>query len=200
MTNQSADGEALMAVDPERASAVAKEYDALQGLAPAVMGLGLVGGAATDQPVIWILLAAGLVSATNGWYARRFGTVKPTADRAAWAALCSVVAGLLFLGGYALDRALQGPVLLTLLAVALSLGVGQYLLLRRMGLTVLHKVVYVLVALAAGGPLVGLGRGNALLPYILLVSGLALVVIGLVDHRRLVRALSPVDRTYGDER
>lgn len=102
---------------------------------------------------------------------------------------------MLFLGGYLVDRQVRGPVLLTLLAVALSLGVGQYLMLRRTGLTPVHAAVYALVALSAAGPLVGLGLGGSLLPYVLAVTGAALVVVGLVDHRRLVRAFAPLRAT-----
>ncbi len=183
--------------DTTRAANVAREYDALQGLSFVAMGAAFLVGSVIDQPAVWIALGAAASGSAPLWYQRRFGTVKPPPGRTAWVALGSVIALLLFLGGYVLDRHLRGPVLLTLVALALSLGVGQYLMLRRTGLTVVHVVVYALVAVAAAGPVVGWGRGEVLLPYILAVTGAALVVVGLVDHRRLVRSFAPLGE--GDE-
>lgn len=182
-----------MAFDSSRAAAVAREYDALQGLTCVIMGVGCLGAAFLDQPAVWIALGGGLGSSANAWYVRRFGTVRPAPGRTAWSVLGAVVAVTLVLLGYVLDRLLRGPVLLTLLAVAASLAIGQHLLLRRVGLTLVHRFVHGLVALAALGPLVGLGRGDALLPYVLVVTGAALIVVGAVDHRRLVRAFAPVE-------
>jgi hypothetical protein len=180
-------------IDTTRAAGLAREYDALQGLTFVVLGGAFLFGSLVDEPAVWIALGAAASASAPLWYQRRFGTVKPTPDRNAWVALGVATALLLFLGAYVADRHLRGPVLLTLLAVALSLGVGQHLMLRRTGLTPVHLAVYGLVALAAAGPLVGLGTGAQLLPYVLAVTGGALVVVGLVDHRRLVRALAPVE-------
>lgn len=179
--------------DTARAVAVAREYDALQGLVLVVMGGALLFGSVVGQPAVWIALGGAACGSAPLWYERRFGTVKPPPGRTAWTALGAGAALMLFLGGYIVDRQVRGPVLLTLVALAISLGVGQYLQLRRTGLTPVHKAVYGLVALGAAGPLVGLGLGASLLPYILAVTGAALVVLGLVDHRRLVRSFASLD-------
>ena len=197
MANQSAD--AYRGADLDRAVAVAAEYDALQGYAWMTLGAGLLLGALTGQEAVWLALGAAFTALVPSWYHRRYGLARPTAERNLRVAIGSVVALVALLTGYILDRFWEPPVLVTLLTLAVVLGVGQHLMLRRTGLTPVHRVAHGLVALAAFAPLLGLGHG-ALLPYVLAVAGLALVVTGLVDHRRLVRLLGPADEDADDER
>ena len=191
MTDQSAGSSAN--VDVSRAASVAAEYDALQGYAWMTLGAGLLLAAATGQEAVYLALGAAFTALAPSWYHRRYGLARPTGERNLRVAIGSGVAFLLLVTAFLLDRFLQPPVLLTLLTLAVVLGVGQHLMLRRTGLTRVHRVVHGLVALAALGPLLGLGRGDALLPYGLTVAGLALLVTGLVDHRRLVQILGPAD-------
>ena len=190
MTNQPA--EIRRGPELDRAVAAAAEYDALQGFAWMVIGGGLVLAAATPgQAAVYLALGAAFAGLVPSWYHRRFGLARPTRERSVRLGIGSAVALVLLLAAYAVDRALQPPVLVTMLTLALVLGVGQHLMLRRTGLTGIHRAVYALVAVAAAGPLVGWGRGDALAPYGLAIAGLALLVTGLVDHVRLVRILGP---------
>ncbi len=198
MANQSADSRRPL--DVRQAVAVAAEYDALQGYAWMTLGAGLLLGAATGQYAVYLALGATATALVPSWYHRRYGLARPTGERNLAVALGTGVALVLLVTGFVLDRFWQLPVLLTLLTLAGVLGVGQQLMLRRTGLTPVHRVVHGLVGLAAFGPLLGLGRGGALLPYVLVVAGLALLVTGLVDHRRLVRVLGPAEEDADDER
>jgi len=100
---------------------------------------------------------------------------------------------VILLVAYVLDRWLQLPVLLTMLGLTASLAVGQFLMLRRTGLTAAHWCAYAALALAALAPVVGGPRGAEALPYVLVCAGVALIVLGLVDHRRLVQILGPAE-------
>ena len=197
MANQSAD--AYRGADLDRAVAVAAEYDALQGYAWVTLGAGLLLAALTGQEGVYLALGAVFTALVPSWYHQRYGLARPTGERNLRVALGTVLALVLLVTGFVLDRFWQPPVLITLLTLAVVLGVGQHLMLRRTGLTPVHRLVHGLVAVAAFAPLLGLGHG-ALLPYVLAVAGLALVVTGLVDHRRLVRLLGPADEDADDER
>ena len=197
MANQSAD--AYRGADLDRAVAVAAEYDALQGYAWVTLGAGLLLAALTGQEGVYLALGAVFTALVPSWYHQRYGLARPTGERNLRVALGTVLALVLLVTGFVLDRFWQPPVLITLLTLAVVLGVGQHLMLRRTGLTPVHRLVHGLVAVAAFAPLLGLGHGT-LLPYVLAVAGLALVVTGLVDHRRLVRLLGPADEDADDER
>ncbi|GAA1435585.1 hypothetical protein GCM10009616_33040 [Microlunatus lacustris] len=197
MANQSAD--AYRGADLDRAVAVAAEYDALQGYAWVTLGAGLLLAALTGQEGVYLALGAVFTALVPSWYHQRYGLARPTGERNLRVALGTVLALVLLVTGFVLDRFWQPPVLITLLTLAVVLGVGQHLMLRRTGLTPVHRVVHGLVALAACGPLLGLDHA-ALVPYVLAVAGAALVVTGLVDHRRLVRLLGPADEDADDER
>ena len=183
----------------QQAGAVAREYDALMGLSNVAMGLGCLLAAITGQTATWLALGALLSGASASWYVRRYGRVRGTSARNSliFAGAMAVVVVLLL--GFVLDRWLRGPVLLTLVAVAVSFAVGQLLLLRRTGLTPVHWAVYALVLLAAFGPLLGAPRGSAALPYVLTAAGLAMIVLGVVDHQRLVRILGPARPQWSGE-
>jgi hypothetical protein len=189
MTNQSADLHGT--VGTSRAAAIAAEYDALQGYAWMALGGGLLLGAATGMEAVYLALGGAFAGMVPTWYHRRYGLARPTRERNLKVLIGTVPAFGLLVAAFLLDRFWQPPVLLTMLTLAVVLAVGQYLMLRRTGLTAVHLVVYGLVAVSAAGPLVDVGGGDALVPYALTVAGLALVVTGLVDHRRLVRFLGP---------
>lgn len=180
-----------------QATAVAREYDALQGLTYVALGGGFLFAAATGQPAIWIALGAAFGALAAGWYHRRYGFVRPRPDRASRLLVGSVVAILLILAGYVLDQWLRPPVSFSLLAIVVVLGGGQWLMLRRVGLTPVHWIVYALLVVAAFGPIVGWGVGGLFTPYVLVVTGLALLVVGVVDHLRLVRLLGPLPEETG---
>ncbi|MGH3502695.1 MAG: hypothetical protein ACRDQA_17650 [Nocardioidaceae bacterium] len=185
---------------PRRAPAVAREYEALQGLAAVGLGAGGVVAAFTEPPVAGVALGVVLGASAPAWYHRRYGLAKPKATRTWWSLFGAALATLGVFAAYALDIAVQRPVLATPLVLAAALAVGQYLSLRRTGLTWLHWAVYVLVAASAAGPLLGLGIGTNLLTYVLVVGGLAFIVLGVVDHIRLVRFMGPVDERSVGER
>jgi hypothetical protein len=175
----------------DRAVALAREYDGLMGLSYVALGLGFLYAAVTDQPAIGIALGAAFSALAVTWYVRRFGGVKPRSGRATRLFAGAMIAVVVILIGYLLDRWLSPPVSLSVLAVALVLGGGQFLTLRRIGLTPIHWIVYGLLVIAAFGPLLGLGVGGLFSTYALTVTGVALVVVGIVDHRRLAEMMGP---------
>lgn len=199
MTNRSA--KSLSTSDVDRAVAVAAEYDALQGLAWVTLGVALlVGAVVPGQAAVYLALGAALTALVPGWYHRRYGLARPTNRRNILVIVGTLVSFVLLGTAFILDRVLQPPVLVTMLTLAVVLGVGQHLMLRRTGLTPVHLAVYALVALTALAPLLGGDRGSTgLLSYGLAVAGLALVVTGLVDHRRLVRILGPAGEDTTEE-
>lgn len=182
-----------------RAQAVAREYDALLGLCAVWLGLGFVLGAFLHSAA-FVAVGGGLGCASAGFYYRRYGLVKPKPARSVLAVVGVAVATVCVLAAYFLDRDLGGRVLITLLVAAAALAGGQLLMLRRTGLTWMHWTVYACVAVCSAGPIVGLGVGDELLPYVLVVGGLGLIAVGIVDHLRLVRFMSPVDERGDGER
>lgn len=143
-------------------------------------------------------MLGGLLSGMGiGWYHRRFGFARRTKGRALRENVGGVVAVIIVISAVTMDKSLDPPISLTLLAVAVVLAAGQFLALRRVGLTAVHWTVYAVLVVAAFVPLVGVGSDDFLPAFRRVTLGLALVVIGLVDHRRLIRILGglPEDRT-----
>ncbi len=203
MTSEPTHAEPGLTVEPDltdasrvqRAAAVAREYDALMGLSLVVLGIGCVVAGLTGQFAIYVAIGAALSGASASWYVKRYGRVRAGGTRNGWIFAGSMTMVVILLVGYVLDRWLQLPVLLTLIGLAGSLAVGQFLMLRRTGLTPIHWCVYAALLLAAFAPLVGGPRGGDAQPYMLICAGLALIVLGLVDHRRLVKILGPAETT-----
>lgn len=179
-----------------QATAVTREYDAMMGLCLVVLGIGSVIAGLTGQMAIYLALGAALSATSVSWYVKRYGRVRATKSRNTLTFVGSMAMVVLLLLGFVLDRWLVLPVLLTLVVLAFSLAVAQLLMLRRTGLTVMHWVVYAALLLAAFAPMVGGPRGGAALDYILVAAGIALIVLGIVDHRRLVRILGPVEKAH----
>lgn len=174
-----------------RAVAVAREHDALMGLTSAVLGAGFLMAANTGQLAVWIALGAAFSAIGTRWYHRGFSFARPRRDRLVRANVGAAIVVMVILVAFVLDRWLDPPVVLSLLAVAAGLGVGQILMLRRLGLTPVHWAVYAALMVAAFAPLVGVANKGLFTPFVLAVTGAALVVLGLIDHRRLVRAMGP---------
>lgn len=170
----------------DKTVALAQEYDGLMGLGYVALGVGFVFAAAISQPAVGIALGAVFCALSAPWYARRYGWVRPRPERTRRLLVGAVVAVLIVLVGYLVDVWLSPPVSASLLAVAVVLGGGQFLTLRRVGLTTIHWVVYGLLVLAAFAPLVGVAPVDLFSSYALVVTGIALIVVGVVDHRRLV--------------
>lgn len=119
-------------------------------------------------------------------YARRFGRVQGRYARIDKIIVGAVVGVVLIAVAWAVDSGPGAPLLIAPMVFAVVLGVGQKLLLRRTGLTPVHWIVYGLVFLSAFVPL-AMPSFYPVLP----VLGAGLVVIGLVDHFRLVRFMTP---------
>lgn len=176
---------------PSRAVAVAREYDALMGLTSVVMGAGFLMASIIDPPAVWIALGSAFGAMCPEWYYRRFGFTRPRPRRVVWSSVGVGVVLAAVLVAFVLDRWLAPPVVLSLLAVAAGLGAGQFLMLHRVGLTPVHWAVYAALVVAAFAPMVGVANKGLFTPFVLAVTGAALVVLGLIDHRRLVRAMGP---------
>lgn len=182
-----------------RATAVAREYDALLGLGYLSLGLGMVVGATMPgMAPIWIALGAAFWAMSAGWCHRHYGFVRARRDRASRLALGAVTAVLIIVLGQIADRLVNSSLIsITLLCVAVVLAVGQRLSLRRVGLTPVHIVVYLVVAAAALIPIFFTSfpfwvSGGFLSPYVLTVTGAACIIIGITDHLRLTRLMAPL--------
>lgn len=179
--------------------AVAHEYDALMGLVSIIMGAGFLLGAATGSPAVWVLVGSLAGLASMHWYYQRFGFVRMRSDRMV-RYVAGIVLGVVVVGAaVGLDVRMTVPVSLTLLAAALTLGVGEFLMLRRMGLTPVHWGSFAVLVLAAFAPLVGVGADGPRSPFVLVVIGVVLIAIGVTDHLRLVKIMGSEPEGF-DER
>ena len=164
--------------------AASREYDMLQGLTVAGLGVGMVIGALTRQS-LWFVVATGASMAICvQYYRRRFGHRQESRSRNLAAAGIGLVVALLLCTGFLLDEYHSGGPAWGLAIAAITLGTGYWIGERHIGLTVGHVAVLVLLALASLLPLVG-PQASFLLD--VGTTGVALVVIGVIDHLRLVR-------------
>lgn len=185
MTTNSVDNDRI-----ERATAFAQEYDALMGLSMVPLGAGLILTAITDN-AFWMLFGALAAFVVIGWYNRKYGAVRPKPGRTVVMALGTVVALVLITAGDVLDRYLDPPVSLSLLAVTISIAIGSWLMSRRTGQTPAHWIAFALLLLMAFGPAVGIGSVGLFVPYTLIPLGIVFIVLGLTDHRRFVQLIGP---------
>lgn len=96
-------------------------------------------------------------------------------------------------GAAVVDAVAFLPFSLSLLVVAVLFCVVKKLgSLPRVRLTPVHWVVCAALAAAAFAPLAGIGSTAFLSAYVLTTIGVAMIVMGLVDHARLVRAMAPL--------
>lgn len=164
--------------------AASRDYDMLQGLVAAGCGAALVVCGLTDQPLALTFLALITTAAGTSWYRKRYGHKRTTTERNVVGAVISAIAIVVLMITSGFDYFQESPVLLTSLAGAALLALGYGSGLKHVGMTVWHWVVIAALAASSLLPLLGWhpGRFAAHIPL-----GVALIVIGLVDHARLVR-------------
>lgn len=174
--------------DVRRAAAVAADYEQLQGLITATTGVGLIVWAFGSSTWAAIVIAIG-VAVWASYYQQRFG--KAASRRSVVLSVLSVLAALVVCAvGWVLDRLLDRPVLVLPLIAAACLLVLYRVGYRHVGVRVTHWVALGFLVLSAFAPLVGLavlGAGTGLF-----ALGVAMILIGIDDHLRLVRSMRPV--------
>lgn len=188
MTNQS---EQLRQVDDlRRTAAVAADYHQLQGLITATTGAGLIVWSFGNLTWAAITIAIGVALWTT-YYERRYG--KAAGRGSLLGSIVAVFAALIVcMVGYVADGLLHWPVLVLPLIGAACLIVSFRLSYRHVGVTWAHWAAVGFLVLSSLAPAFGLaapGAGTGIF-----VLGAAMVVIGLVDHARLVAAMKPVPR------
>lgn len=185
MTNQLEDTDSL-----RRTAAVAADYEQLQGLITATTGVGLGLWALGSSTWGAITCALG-VAVWTSYYQRRFG--RAVSRRSVTLSVVSVLAALLVcMAGFVVDGLLSWPVLLLPLVAASCLLLLFRWGYRHVGVGPVHRVALGLVVLSAFAPLIGIAVLGARTG--VLSIGVALVLIGLADHARLVRSMKPVPR------
>lgn len=172
--------------DLQRRIAVSKDYDMLQGLITVGTGISVLL-AATNHNFLWMGIGSALsVVIGVSWYEKRFGRARSTRSRSAATVLFSILAILVVVIASGVDQWRSGPLLWTPLVAGPLMLAGEWAGLRHTGLTLWHWASCILLTLCAFIPLLGYQPSfwfsmGTLAP--------ALIVIGLVDHRRLVEAL-----------
>lgn len=174
--------------DLRRRIAVSKDYDILQGMIAVGTGLSVLLAAA-NRDFIWMAIGGGLSAAFGAaWYEKRYGKARTTRTRGLWTLLLSLVAIGVIIIANGFDHWHPGPLLWTPLVAGPLMLLGEWAGLRHTGLTIWHWISCILLTLCALIPLFGnhpshwFAMGTVALP---------LVVIGLVDHQRLVSVLGP---------
>lgn len=176
----------------QRTADVAHDYDALTGLTAVALGCGFVAAELSGW-VIFLALGGWLSVGCAWWYRRRFGAVRPQRARIVRRAICGWLALVALIAAAVVDAVVSPPFSLSLLVAAVLFSVVKKLgSLPRVGLTPVHWVVCAALAAAAFAPLAGIGSTAFLSAYVLTAIGAAMIVMGLVDHARLVRAMAPL--------
>jgi hypothetical protein len=182
-----------MPTDPiQRASAVAADYEALQGLTMLGAGVGLIIMALTATPAYGAAVVAMAVPLGQGYYYKKYGKVRQRPQQVWMSVASAVILIVVACSGIVADEALDAPVLLGPLAGAVGLLILGLLNYRHVGVT--RSQAAVVGALAAGAllPLAGLVASDGRWRADVGLMGLALVAIGAVDHLRLTSAMRPV--------
>lgn len=175
-----------------QAADFAQEYDALMGLSMVPLGAGFLLAAVTRNPGFWIALGSLLAFGVIAWYNRKYGAVRPKSGRTAVMAVGVVIASALIGVAAILDKYLEPPVSLSLLAMSLTLGIGSWLMSRRIGQTPAHWIAFGLLFVMAFGPAVGIGSTGLFAPYLMVPLGSVFIILGLIDHARFVRLIGPL--------
>ncbi|MCE1177960.1 MAG: hypothetical protein LWW86_02870 [Micrococcales bacterium] len=184
--------------------AVVREYDSLKGLMLVPTGAGLLVGAAVAAmatgsdsglgPLLGGL--AGLLVQGIGlrraqrWYDDHIGSATSSHRTSATTVLAAAAGCLAILAAIGLDAFSARPVLLAPVLIALvTLALLRYAL-RRSGLTIGHYAACAALALSALLPaVVDLSTAGRVLTSFA-AAGLAVIAIGLIDHRRLMSAIT----------
>lgn len=182
-----------MPADPvERAAAVASDYEALQGLITVGMGLGLLVMSASATPAfgaVWIGVA---VAVGQGYYYKRYGRVRYRPGRTVRALVVAMVVVALGTAGIVADVFAQLPILLGPLLCAAGLLIFFKVSYQHVGVTWAHLAATAGLAACSLLPLTVWFAEADGWRLDLIVFGLVFIVVGLVDHLRLVRAMGPV--------
>jgi hypothetical protein len=197
--------------DLKRVQFVTANYASLQGLKMVPLGLWLCLGAARSfgwmpwyTPIASLLalcVAGGLWLLVGRWYARDFGRVRPTAQRARqvlWTGILVVLVSfpwLLILSF--VDAALEPP----LSTVGLAAAALLLLWLWRSAppLPNHYVVAAALIATVSLLPLLGImSRSQSFGGVLGATLGTSLIAIGVLDHRQLVRYLGALPQEVGD--
>ncbi|MEL4358100.1 MULTISPECIES: hypothetical protein [unclassified Luteococcus] len=174
--------------DLQRRIAVSKDYDMLQGLITVGTGISILLTAVTRN-FMWMGVGSCLSVAIGlPWYEKRYGKARSRRSRSAVTILFSILAILAVVIASGVDQWKPGPLLWTPLVAGPLMLAGEWAGLRNTGLTIWHWISCIALTLCAFIPLTGYQ------PSFWFSMGTvapALIVIGLVDHQRLVSALGP---------
>ena len=180
-----------MPSDPvERAGAVAADYEALQGLITVGTGIGLILMTTFDTPAFGAIVVGAAGAIGQGYYYQKYGKVRQTSGQV-WAAVAvAIIVVLVACAGIIVDAFAGLPIMLGPLTGALGLFVFCLLNYRHVGVTRIHLAVVAVLPFGALLPLTGLVTDHFWTVDLWLL-GLAWIVIGLGDHRRLTGVLKP---------
>lgn len=166
--------------------AMSKDYDMLQGLVSIGVGLALIALALTEN-LIWLAVGCGISAAVGvSWYQKRYGTAHATDARNVWAAAFATLGFLSVSIASSIDHSRPGPLLWTPLIAGAMLLAGEWAGLRHAGLTIWHWLSCLALMLCTFLPLAGWHPPRF---QVIALIGPALIVIGVVDHLRLVKTL-----------
>lgn len=172
--------------DLQQRIAVSKDYDMLQGLIPVGTGISILLAAAT-RDFTWMAIGSGLSVAIGvSWYEKRYGKARTTRNRSAWTVLLTILAILVIVFANGFDHFHPGPLLWTPLLAGPLMLAGEWAGLRHTGLTIWHWISCIVLTLCSFIPLFG---SHPSFWFAMGTLAPALIVIGLVDHQRLVKAL-----------
>lgn len=181
-----------MPTDPiERAGAVAADYDALQGLITIGTGIALILMAVMPTPAFGAVVAGCSVAIGQGYYYKKYGKVRQRPGQIGGALGAAILVVLLASVGVIVDVFSGLPVMVGPLTGALALLIFGRLSYRHVGVTRIHLAVVAVLPFGALLPLTGLASDH-FWSIDLWLLGLALIIIGLVDHNRLTSAMKPV--------
>ena len=169
--------------------AVAEDYDSLLGLANVGVGIGFFALAIFSRPVFGTTCFALAAALGQGYYHKKYGKVKRERSRV-WLEVAAVLA----------IAAVVGPALivdnylpLAILVAPLCAGVGLWVFFRvaypNVGATGWHYGALALLVLSSFVPLTGLITTSSYLTTDFAALGVAFVIVGIVDHIRLTRAM-----------
>lgn len=191
--------------DTQRVQYVARNYQDLQGLRYAPLGLFLLLWGTlrwleaptwlTDSPLPFLLvLLLGIPSykIIGGYYEHRFGRVEPDSERTRRERRWSFVAPFVVLSAIVLDEVLQLPKVMGWLIWMTPVLVSMFLFDWPNRRFTIHRIIAVLLFLGLSLlPLLGITEWN-IYTLFLITIGLMLFIIGILDHLLLVHTLKPV--------